>query len=70
MRQKQQIQFKLSGPWPNHPLSQELAVMAAMLDAHPAIADIAWKDLVAGRSAHTGAPGMTAMAAGQGGGAA
>lgn len=63
MRQKQQIQLKLSGPWPNHPLSRELAVMAAILDSHPVIAELAWQDLAACRSAHTGAPGMTAMAA-------
>ena len=41
MRQKLQIQPKLLGPWPDHPFSQELAVMAAILDAHPVIAELA-----------------------------
>lgn len=62
MRQKRQIQLKLSGPWPDHPFSQELAVMAAILDAHPAMAELAWQDLVQGRRHDTGAPGMEAMA--------
>jgi IS5 family transposase len=62
MRQKLQIQPKLYGPWPDHPFSQELAVMAAILDAHPVIAELAWQDLVQGRRHDTGAPGMEAMA--------
>ena len=62
MRQKQQIQLKLSRPWPDHPFSQELAVMATILDAHPGIAELAWQDLVQQRRHDTGAPGMEAMA--------
>jgi len=62
MRQKQQIQLKLSAPWPDHPFSKELAVMAAIIDAHPGIAELAWQDIVAGKSHDTGAPGMAAMA--------
>jgi len=62
MRQKLQIQPKLFGPWPDHPFSQELAVMAAILDAHPVIAELAWQDLVQGRRHDTGVPGMEAMA--------
>jgi len=62
MRQKQQIQPKLCGPWPDHPFSQELAVMAAILNAHPVIAELAWQDLVQGRRHDTGAPGMEGMA--------
>lgn len=62
MRQKQQIQLKLSAPWPDHPLSKELAVMAAIIDGHPCIAELAWQDIVAGKSHYTGAPGMAAMA--------
>ena len=62
MRQKQQIQPKLCGPWPDHPFSRELAVMAAILDAHPVIAELAWQDIVQGRRHDTGAPGMEVMA--------
>jgi transposase, IS5 family len=62
MRQKRQIQFKLSGPWPDHPFSRELAVMAAIIDANPVIAELAWQDIVQGRSHQTGAPGLAAMA--------
>ncbi|MBW1712907.1 MAG: hypothetical protein JRJ59_07155, partial [Deltaproteobacteria bacterium] len=61
MRQRLQIQLKLSGPWPDHPFSRELSVMAAILEANPVIAELAWQDIVVGRSADTGAPGMAAM---------
>ena len=54
MRQKRQIQLKLSGPWPDHPFSRELAVMAAILDANPVIAELAWQDIVEGRSHQSG----------------
>ena len=62
MRQKRQFQFKLSGPWPDHPFSQELAVMATILNANPVIAELAWQDLVGGSDPKTGAPGIAAMA--------
>eukprot|EP01022_Parablepharisma_sp_SALTPOND_P020142 TRINITY_DN3583_c0_g2_i2.p2 TRINITY_DN3583_c0_g2~~TRINITY_DN3583_c0_g2_i2.p2 ORF type:complete len:445 (-),score=122.16 TRINITY_DN3583_c0_g2_i2:445-1779(-) len=62
MRQKLQIQPKLLGPWPDHPFSRELAVMATILDTHPVIAELAWQDLVQARRHDTGAPGMEAMA--------
>lgn len=62
MRQKQQIQPCLCGPWADHPLAEEMAVMAAILDAHPVIAELAWQDLTDGRRADIGAPGMEAMA--------
>jgi IS5 family transposase len=62
MRQKRQIQLKLSGPWPDHPFSREMAVMAAILDVNPVIAELAWQDIVEGRSHQTGAPGLAAMA--------
>jgi len=61
MRQKLQIQLKLSGPWPDHPFSRELSVMAAILETNSVIAELAWQDLIVGRSADTGAPGMAAM---------
>ncbi|MGD8563676.1 MAG: ISNCY family transposase [Desulfarculaceae bacterium] len=62
MRQKRQIQLKLSGPWPDHPFSRELSVMAAILDDNPVIAEKAWQDIVEDRSHQTGAPGLAAMA--------
>lgn len=62
MRQKQRIQPCLPGPWADHPLAEEMAVMAAILDAHPVIAEWAWQDITQGRRSDTGAPGMEAMA--------
>jgi hypothetical protein len=44
------------------PFSRELAVMAAILDVNPVIAELAWQDIVEGRSHQTGAPGLAAMA--------
>lgn len=62
MRQKQQIQPKLCGPWPDHPFSRELAAMAAILDAHRVIAELAWQDLTKKVDPLVGHPGMDAMA--------
>lgn len=61
MRQKQQIQPKLSKPWPTHRLSRELAVMASIIEAHPAIAGLAWQDLTRKVNPLVGAEGMDAM---------
>jgi hypothetical protein len=52
MRQKREIQQKLCEPWPEHPLAQELRIMAQILEAHPVITKTAWQDLIRNSDSH------------------
>jgi len=59
MRQNSQKQMPLTTGLPDHPRSEELVAMSAILDANPTINDLVFKDLTIHVQAGTGCPGMT-----------
>jgi hypothetical protein len=48
MRRKRQIRPCLSGLWADRPWFEEMGIIAAILDAHPVIAALAWQALARG----------------------
>lgn len=59
MRQIQARQLPLREPWGNHPRSEELRAISALLDALPGVARLAHADLVGARSARVGRSGVS-----------
>src|SRR5665213_4124939 len=55
-------QLPLTAPWIAHPHAEELAIMSALLDEQPVLAELVQQDLEAScrKNAHTGRPGVTA----------
>ena len=59
MRQFQQDQQSLTPPWGPHQHSQELRMVARILDAQPEIAARVQDDLLQGRRSDRGRPGLS-----------